>query len=616
MADPPATRSWLVSGVLIMLATALFCELGMWLLRESGRNVALIWPAAGLCAGIFYRFGARAFPWVALGHMVVWWRFPFSWSIALVPLLYPLEAWLASYLGLHARVLRKPDRSAMDRTAWRMLIVPWLAGVPCAFLIGWIASLEGRFPMGNLPMTIARISMAHVHGMIAFGPLTAHLLRRDFNFRSRERSWRGVIAVSGAMALMVLAFTNFFQDVLGLSAAAYLPFPFIIMAGVSLRPPMTAVFLAVWCMGTSTMTSLGAGPFHRSDGWGQPLELGIYNLIICSTAYLISVGSTRFIHQLSRNELSLEAAGVELWEWSAREGLHTISGDRRQSRVHLCAGGLLPFPALALLTGRPDEDLEALPERWKQRIEPHGNHSELLMSSGRVVSRSRDGLPQQAIGLLQDLSAIRKAEEALIALGHQRAQLKGLQTRLNPHFLFNALNAIRALIHLDPKQASEAVTTLARLLRANLRNTDRPLIPLADEMQLVTDLLTVSGMRFGDRLKTRISVQPIAEDGLVPPMIVFNLVENALVHGIEKNAGSGTISLDAKVTGEDLVLSITNPGRLRSPLSPGIGTLDARQRLELIFGTAGRFELSQSHDNTVLAEIVIPFRDHESIDCR
>ena len=536
-------------------------------------------------------------------------------ALFIAPFIYAGEAWLASYLGFRLPILGKPDRSAMGRTAWRILLVPWLACLPCAAFLAWAATTAGRYPVEQLPLTISRISMAHVHGMIAFGPLAAHLLKRDFNPMPGERNIAGLSAMTGALCMMVLTFTDFFRSMMGPGASAYLSFPLVIMTGVTCRPPLASLFLAAWCIGTSAFTSFGSGPFARAGASPYPLDLGIFNLIICSTAYLISAGSTRFIHQLRRNDLSLEAAGVELWEWDCRRGIHSVAGDREHGRVRGFIGKLPPLPALALLAGSPGGDRSTIPEQWKHRTESGGNGTGLLMSSGCITSRDRDGIPREAIGLLQDLSALRKAEEALVALGHQRALLRSLQTRLNPHFLFNALNATRALIHLDPGKASEAITTLARLLRANLRNTDRPLIPLADEMQIVTDLLAISGMRFGERLHTAISVEPAAEDALVPPMIIFNLVENAILHGIEKSIDRGTISLDAKLRDEDLVLSVGNPGRLQEPLPQGVGTRDARQRLELIFGVLGRFRLFQSSEDTVLAEVVIPFRDHESTHC-
>lgn len=615
MPPPSAVKTHVFFAVFITVAVALSCELGIWLLRESGRSISLIWPATGIGMAIFSRWGWRALPWVALGHTVLWLRFPMTWSMALVPFLLPLEAWLASYLGFRLPILRKPDRSAMDRTAWRLLLVPWLACLPCSAVIGWASTRTGMFPDQDLAMTIARIAMTHVHGMVALGPVAAHLLRQEYSLRPGHANIPGISAIVGALCMMTLAFTGFFNDVLGLSASAYLPFPLVIMVGVTCRPPMTAIFIAIWCLSTSVLTNLDVGPLDQQNGWGRALELGIYNLIICSTAYLVSVGSTRFMHQLRRNDLTLEAAGMEQWEWSSHAGLRAESRDRQSNQIRRCTVDLPPLQALALLTGTPVKDLFAIPDHWRQRIEPEDDSCKLLMSSGLILSRNREGIPQQAIGMLQDLSAIRKAEEALIALGHQRAQLRSLQTRLNPHFLFNALNATRALIHLDPKKASDAVTTLARLLRTNLRNTDKPLIPLADEIQLVTDLLNVSAMRFGDRLQTKISVDAIAEDALVPPMMLFNLVENALIHGIEKSSGTGMIALDAKVLDDDLVLSVSNPGKLTTPFSPGVGTKDAKQRLELIFGALGRFRLLQSSESTVLAEVVIPFRDYESAHC-
>lgn len=565
----------------------------------------MIWPTTGIAAAIFYRWGRKALPWVLLGHLVIWLRFPMTWSLALVPFLYTFEAWFASYLAFRLPILRRPDRSAMDRTAWRLLLVPWLACLPVAILVGWAATKSGRFPEQDVTLTIAKIGMSHVHGLIALGPLAVHLLRRDFNLATRRKNPVGLCAIAGAISMMVLAFSGFFSD-LGLSASAYLPFPLVVMVGVTCRPHLAANFMAVWCLGTTILTNFKLGPLAAFGGYGHSLELGIYNLIICSTTYLIAVGSTRFINLLRRNDLILEAAGVEMWEWDSHDGLRAESGRRERGQVQTHAGAQDPVSALAILAGHTDGSATAIPDRWKQRIEPKDQPSQLLMSCGRVLSRTREGMPQHAIGMLQDLSALRKAEEALIALGHQRAQLKSLQTRLNPHFLFNALNATRALIHLDARKASDAVTTLSRLLRANLRNIDRPLIPLLDEIESVTDLLSVSNMRFGDRLQTRISVEPDAEDAMVPPMLVFNLVENALVHGIEKTTGTGTIELDATVKDERLVLSVSNPGHLKSPFSPGVGTQDIKQRLELIFGELGKFKLFQRTESTVLAEVIIP----------
>ena len=495
-----------------------------------------------------------------------------------------------------------------------MLAVPWLAAIPCAVLIGGLATWYGRFPMEEFAMTTGRIAVGHVHGLVAFTPALAHLFKRDFRLLSPDDHWLGFAALTVAFSLMVMAFSGFFHDVVGMSFASYLPFPLLMVAGVTLRPPVIAVTLMLWCIATTLITNLGMGPFTTATHL-NPLELGIYNLVICSTTYLISAGTTHLIRQLGRNELTMEAAGVEVWEWDARRGFHSVKGDREASRVHQYAGGPeTAYEGLSRLTGRTAGTNGSIPDHWKERLDPRDGSAELMLSAGRVTSRQRDGTAQEAIGILQDLSMLRKAEEALIALGHQRALLKSLQVRLNPHFLFNALNAVRALIHIDATQASDAVTTLARLLRKNLKNVERPQIPLADEMHLVRDLFAISGWRFGDRLSTQLTIPRQAENALVPPMAVFNLVENALVHGIENSSGSGLITVAAQVSGGKLTVRISNPGRLAAPLSPGVGMQDVLQRLELLYGTNAHFALVQAGDDLIEARMTLPFQDHESVD--
>jgi hypothetical protein len=615
MSPPPARIPPLLLAAGIVLAVAASCEIGLWLLQVNQREVGLIWPAAGVSAGIMARWGWRTLPLLALGHTIIWRSLGFGPVTGLVPLLYPLEAWVAYYLGYRIPLLKEPDRSAMNRTTWRLMAVPWLAAIPCAILIGWAGIATSRYAAEHSAMILAKIAMAHVHGMVAFGPLVIHALKGDFRFPAKTFSTSGSFAAIMALTVMVLAFMGFFREALGMSSAAYLPFPLVIIAGILLRPPAISCFLALWCIGSTILTGAGQGPFGEGTATGNPLELGIYNLIICSMAYTLSVGSSRYVRQLRRTEQALEAAGVELWEWSLPQGFHSISGDSSNDHLNEGTAGRRPLDALEWITAVPTGSSRLIDNRWKQRLEKPLPRAELLISSGRIFTRSRDGTPLEAIGILQDLSTIRRAEEALIALGHQRAQLKSLQSRLNPHFLFNALNATRAMIHLNPRRASDAITTLAKLLRSNLVNSDRPLIPFSDEMETVLQLLSIAAMRFEDRLRTEILVNREVGAFFVPPMIVFNLVENALVHGIERQPGAGTLRLEASTVGDKLVVKVSNPGRLKEPLKQGIGIGDIRQRIELIFGAAGTFSLSQSSPDIVSAELTLPASPREFAHC-
>ncbi|WP_367871456.1 histidine kinase [Luteolibacter sp. Populi] len=611
----PAKNSGWKAVVFIIFLVALACEVGLRLYWHGEQSVSMIWPAAGVAVAVFHRWGGHAFPWVVLGYTWIWVRLGFTSTSSVMPILVPLEALGVWSLGFRLPLVREATRNSINPTVWQLLPVPWLAALPCALAIAGLGTIEGRFDAGEFGMATARIAISHVHGMVAFAPAFVHVLRRDFQLLSPDDHWLGFAALIAAFALMVMAFSGFFHDVVGMSFASYLPFPLLMVAGVSLRPPVIAVTLMLWCIATTLITNLGMGPFTTATHL-NPLELGIYNLVICYTTYLISVGTTHLIWQLRRNELTMEAAGVEVWEWDARRGFHSVKGDREAFRInHRYAGAPeTAHEGLSRLSGKTAGTNGGIPDHWKERLEPRDGTAELLLSAGRVTSRQRDGTAQEAIGILQDLSMLRKAEEALIALGHQRALLKSLQVRLNPHFLFNALNAVRALIHIDARQASDAVTTLARLLRKNLKNVERPQIPLADEMQLVRDLFAISGWRFGDRLSTQITIPRKAENALVPPMAVFNLVENALVHGIEKSSGSGLVTVAAEVSGGKLTVRISNPGQLAAPLSPGVGMQDVLQRLELLYGANAYFSLTQAGDNLIEARMTLPFQDNESID--
>ena len=600
--------------LLVAAAVGLSCELGIWLLRESGRSLAFIWPAAGVGAGILSHWGRRALPGVLIGHLSIWIHFELTKTTAAAPFLYTFEAWSLALLSFRLKSLQTPDRSSMDRTAWRLMVAPWLAALPAALVVGWLATSESRFPGDSMTLVSAKVAMAHVLGMVALGPLTLHLLRRDVNLEADDHRLSGLLAGAAAFAVMWSAFHQGFSRVMSMNSAAFLAFPLVVMTGLCWRPPLLAWFMAGWCLTTSLLTGAGVGPFSDASGVAHPLELGVYNLIICSTAYLISAGSTRFLLQMKRSELSLQAAGVEVWEWNSRQGIRSFRGESGGTRVRILTGQAPPAGALAALSGSKGDFLKELPESWRTPIQLDSGTIEHLMSYGHVISRSHSGQPKSAIGLLQDLSAVRRADEALIALGHQRAQLKSLQSRLNPHFLFNALNALRALIHLDPDQASRAITTLARLLRSNLKNAERSLIPLEEELNLVKDLLDISKMRFNDRLQVQIDVEPAALHGLIPPMVLFNLVENAVVHGIERDPEPGTISIRAGLAHARLWVEIRNPGHLKSTASPGTGTRDVMQRLELLFAGAGRFQLVQEDSGGVLAQLHLPFRAHEFAD--
>lgn len=210
----------------------------------------------------------------------------------------------------------------------------------------------------------------------------------------------------------------------------------------------------------------------------------------------------------------------------------------------------------------------------------------------------------------------RRREESrrlAMELAAQEAQYRSLSARVNPHFLFNALNTIRALMYEDTAQADHALTRLAGLLRAGLRSEERREIPLKDELEVVTDYLQLEQMRFEQRLRVHTHIAPGAERALVPPMTVQHLVENAVKHGIERIEAGGEIILSAQVIGAELEISVTNPvarSAQASQESTGTGLENTRQRLQLLYGTLATLEL-HIHQTTATVTLRLPHSPQE-----
>lgn len=188
-------------------------------------------------------------------------------------------------------------------------------------------------------------------------------------------------------------------------------------------------------------------------------------------------------------------------------------------------------------------------------------------------------------------------------------ELKTLKSQLNPHFVFNALNSIRALIEVDPKSAQSAVTKLSNILRYSLRMERSETVSLDDEMQTVADYLALEQMRLEERIKYSISIDPKTTKIEIPPMMIQTLVENGIKHGIAKRTNGGELFVSTKLENSSLFIGIQNTGQLDEDLlkhSNGFGISNTKQRLNLIYGEDAKFKIKNNPNDTVTAEITIP----------
>ncbi|HEX7314452.1 MAG TPA: histidine kinase [Pyrinomonadaceae bacterium] len=194
-----------------------------------------------------------------------------------------------------------------------------------------------------------------------------------------------------------------------------------------------------------------------------------------------------------------------------------------------------------------------------------------------------------------------------------QAQLEALKMQLQPHFLFNTLHSISALLHRDPDAADRMIARLGDFLRLTLENSGTQEVSLQKELEFLTCYLEIERVRFQDRLTTSVEVEPAALDAPVPNLILQPIVENALRHGIAQTRGPGRVEISAKREHNALRIRVRDNGpglaaitRPDDGLKEGLGLSNTRARLEQLYGAAHRFELENAPDGGLLVTLEIP----------
>jgi signal transduction histidine kinase len=203
----------------------------------------------------------------------------------------------------------------------------------------------------------------------------------------------------------------------------------------------------------------------------------------------------------------------------------------------------------------------------------------------------------------------RELREAFLEARLVRAELAALRGQLQPHFLFNALHSISALMAEDVDAARRVLLRLADLLRQVLEHLSLPEVTLESELELARAYLEIQRVRFADRLEVHIAVSPETSGARVPSFLLQPLVENAVRHGIERCTGPGRIEIDASSEHGRVRLRVhnTGPGLAADPRGGGLGLENTRARLEWLYGEAHRLELREV-DGGVEALVEIPLR--------
>jgi two-component system, LytTR family, sensor kinase len=221
------------------------------------------------------------------------------------------------------------------------------------------------------------------------------------------------------------------------------------------------------------------------------------------------------------------------------------------------------------------------------------------------------------VGLSHALDFHRESQERQLAAAQletrlAEAQLHALQQQLHPHFLFNTLHTISALMHRDTDAADAMLERLSDLLRLTLDRISVQQVRLKDELDFIEKYLEIERARFRERLQVRVDVAPGILDALVPTLLLQPLVENAVRHGIAPKVGGGTVEIVARREGDRLRLVVRDNGfglaaDTLQAFNTGVGLSNTRSRLQHLYGDRHRFEFHRPIDGGLAVTVVIPF---------
>lgn len=186
-------------------------------------------------------------------------------------------------------------------------------------------------------------------------------------------------------------------------------------------------------------------------------------------------------------------------------------------------------------------------------------------------------------------------------------ELKTIKSHINPHFIFNALNSIRALVDENPSRARTAITELSNILRSSMQTEKLETVPLERELNIVKDYLALEKMRFEERLNIEMDIDQNTLEQPVPPMMLQTLVENAIKHGISKKINGGTIRVSSDFVHNHHELVVQNSGQLSVPKNEnGFGVRSTQDRLNLLYQGKATFAIKNLDSEMVESRITMP----------
>jgi two-component sensor histidine kinase len=380
---------------------------------------------------------------------------------------------------------------------------------------------------------------------------------------------------------------------LGIAALVYAP---------NLTPALNRVNVAV-LVPILAWTILQGELFYRLPK--LPVWIGVANPVADIAGVTAIIGGYAFAHSAA---LALKTP-IFLMYFVILAALPIAASTRKAAAVACmafgCYGALVTF---FLVTGRLPTVMNPVTASQAAGVSPLDEGAKLLLlaMAGAIATYATNWQERLATSFSRATEE-REQLEARLA----RAQLQSLRLQLHPHFLFNTLNTINALIGTDRHAAERVISGLSELLRMSLSSASEQEVTLAKELELLAHYIEIQQIRFQDRLTVNFRIDPDARYALVPNLMLQPLVENAIRHGIAPRAAPGHVVVTAARHGNRLELSVVDDGvgeRASRDHRDGVGLGNTRARLLSLYGSEHRFEAGGAPVGGFTVHIEIPYR--------
>ena len=537
---------------------------GMWIASGTQSVISPFWPASGVAVGAVLLWGWPALPGVYAGVLA---SNIFNGLPAQFVLVGPLG--LVGETALAAAIVRAGigKRARLDNLRGVLTIVlgaAWLPPLLNALICGRYLKLPDGSPFLGNEADILRFVLANGFGIALITPAMLVWWQTPVG----GWWWRFVMVLFATTVATWIAF--------GLGQPSFLlliPLLAGAMAtglrGASVISAMTAVAIVI-------LSGMGFGPLVTPEGVDYSR---VYSLFAVLAFGVLPIGavSGEYRRLLRQRRAAEQAAGLRFWEWNDTEGLRLEGGEAPEKLFHAA------------------EDRGSLETKF--------GGSDAL-SFWQTVARKPDGSPREVAGMLIDASERLQLEEARRAAWKSEVELRNLRTSLTPHLLFNCLAAVRGIVRTDPEKAREFIDTLSRFLRDSTNAQGRETVPMHEEWQLCEDFLGLQAFRYERDLPRMVEIEGPAHHAQVPPMMLLNLVENAVKHG--EITQQHPLAVNVKLHDGRLIAEVRNHGKLGpEPQGRKGGFAMACARLHAVYGPNASLAIRQDGED-VSAKLELP----------